>query len=122
MQETRKLDPLVKAASDASDLADCAWLLLARAAGEGAAVGGAEAKKLLEASQAEASKDPRRGAVLLLQQVGGGVFRVCALREKRLECCVGSRFSSQLLLIWTGLGAIRIAWKYVPGADGRRFT
>lgn len=79
----------MKAASDASDLADCAWLLLARAAGEGAGVGGVEAKKLLEVSQAEAAEDPRRGALLSLQQVRDGVFRVCMLREKVLERWLG---------------------------------
>lgn len=70
-QGTRRLDPLVKAASDASDLADRAWLLLAHAAAGSAAEGGIEAKKLLETTQAQAAQDPRRGALLLLQQARG---------------------------------------------------
>lgn len=67
-QRMRGLDPLIKAATEASVLADHAWLFLARAAAEGAAAGGTDAKKLLENAHADAAKDARKGALLLLQQ------------------------------------------------------
>lgn len=54
---------------DASGLSDRAWLFLARAAADGAAAGDVDSKKVLEMSQAEAVKIPRKGALLLLQQV-----------------------------------------------------
>lgn len=59
----------MKRAAEASALAERAWLLRAHAASEGAAAGGADAKKLLEVSRGEAAADPRKGALVLQQQV-----------------------------------------------------
>lgn len=59
----------MKASTEASLLADRVWLLLAKASADGAAAGGAEAKKLVENCRAEIAGDPGRGALLLLQQV-----------------------------------------------------
>lgn len=59
----------MKASTEASLLADRTWLLLAKASADGAAAGGAEAKKLVDSCRVDISRDPGRGALLILQQV-----------------------------------------------------
>eukprot|EP00903_Cladosiphon_okamuranus_P014428 g13389.t1 len=77
----RRLTPLVKTAAEAAALAERAWLFRAYSAAEGAAAGGAEAKKLLETLHSETTGNARRAALLLQQQVTAGALTVDTVLE-----------------------------------------